>query len=415
MTLIVSKFGGTSVGSLELLHKAADHVANACDSGHQVIVVLSAMGDETDRLLSLAEQISNTPKPRELDALLSTGEQISVTLLSMILAEKQYPAISMTGWQVPIKTDQYYNKARIQGISTERVSNALDDGKIVVITGFQGVDENDNITTLGRGGSDTTAVAMAVAMQADECRIYTDVDGVYTADPRIVKAAKCLTTITYEEMLEMASLGSRVLQTRAVEFAGKYNVQLRVLSSLTGSIGTLICREENIMEDALISGIAHNINEAKLTIIGVPDKPGVAYKILEPIGNANIEVDMILQNVGVNNTTDFTFTVSRDNYDQAEQILKKIADQMGAKGVVGAANIAKLSVIGVGMRSHSGIASKIFKVLADENINIQMISTSEIKVSVVVEEKYIELAVRSIHQAFGLENGVLLNDKATDS
>ncbi len=402
MALIVQKYGGTSVGTVEKIQLVAEKIIETKKEGHQVVVVVSAMSGETNRLLALAKNISSSPDNRELDVLLSTGEQVTIALLSMALKEKGFDAISYTGGQISIQTDSSHSKARINNIEVGRVQRKLEDGKIVVIAGFQGVDEHGNITTLGRGGSDTTAVAMATALSAQECRIYTDVNGVYTADPRIVDDAKKLSSITYEEMLEMASLGSKVLQTRAVEFAGKYNINLRVLSSFEEGSGTLITNEEEIMEAALISGIAHNTDEAKLTVIGVPDKPGVASLILTPIAEANIEVDMIVQNVGVNNSTDFTFTVHRNDYDKAMSILKRTAKEINAADVIGDDKIVKISVVGVGMRSHAGVARTIFKVLANEKINIQMISTSEIKVSVVVDEKHLESGVRTLHMAFGL-------------
>jgi aspartate kinase len=407
MALIVQKYGGTSVGTVERIQAVADKVIETRKQGHQVVVVVSAMSGETDRLLTLAKSISQKPVPRELDVLLSTGEQTTIALLSMALEEKGQPAVSYTGGQVHIRTDNEHNKARIVDIDGARVHKQLEEGKVVVIAGFQGIDEDGNITTLGRGGSDTTAVAMAAALKADECRIYTDVDGVYTADPRVVSDARRLETITYEEMLEMASLGSKVLQIRSVEFARKYNVNLRVLSSFEEGTGTLITDEDENMEAALISGIAHNKDEAKLTIVGVPDMPGIASQILGPIADANIEVDMIVQNVGLDNKTDFTFTVNRNDFEKTMEILKKTADAIGAKEVSGDNRIVKISVVGVGMRSHAGIASKMFKTLADEGINIQMISTSEIKVSVVVAENYLELGVRTLHAAFGLENGAM--------
>jgi aspartate kinase len=411
MALIVQKYGGTSVGTIERIQAVADKVIESKKQGHQIVVVVSAMSGETDRLLLLAKSLSHTPTPRELDVLLSTGEQVTIALLSMALAEKGYPAVSYTGGQVHIRTDNEHNKARIVDIDSARVHKKLHEGNIVVVAGFQGVDEDGNITTLGRGGSDTTAVAMAAALKADECRIYTDVDGVYTADPRIVDNAQRLPVITYEEMLEMASLGSKVLQIRSVEFARKYNVNLRVLSSFKEGPGTLITDEDENMEAALISGIAHNRDEAKLTIVGVPDKPGIASQILGPIADANIEVDMIVQNVGLDNSTDFTFTVNRNDFDNALAILKKTAKAIDAKDVSGDNKIVKISVVGVGMRSHAGIASTMFKALADEGINIQMISTSEIKVSVVVAEKYLELGVRTLHSAFGLDGGAILDSK----
>lgn len=408
MALIVQKYGGTSVATVERILAVADKVIETKKQGHQVVVVVSAMSGETDRLLSLANNITQTPAPRELDVLLSTGEQATIALLSMALQEKGQAAVSYTGGQVHIRTDNEHNKARIVDIDTVRVHKQLDDGKVVVIAGFQGVDEDGNITTLGRGGSDTTAVAMTAVLKAEECRIYTDVDGVYTADPRVVENARRLHSITYEEMLEMASLGSKVLQIRSVEFARKYNVNLRVLSSFKDGSGTLITDEDENMEAALISGIAHNKDEAKLTIVGVPDNPGIASQILGPIADANIEVDMIVQNVGMDNSTDFTFTVNRADYDKALSILKKTAKAIKAKDVSGDNKIVKISVVGVGMRSHAGIANTMFKALAEEGINIQMISTSEIKVSVVVAEKYLELGVRILHSSFGLENGAVV-------
>ncbi|MEM7026827.1 MAG: aspartate kinase [Pseudomonadota bacterium] len=405
MALIVQKYGGTSVGSIDRIHAVADRVLETVQQGNKVVVVVSAMSGETDRLVGLAKSISDKPIPREMDVLLSTGEQVTIALLSMCLEEKGQSAISYTGGQVCIRTDDAHSKARILDIDSANVLAALEQGKVVVIAGFQGNDQDGNITTLGRGGSDTTAVAMAAALKADECRIYTDVDGVYTADPRIVEGAQRLPNITYEEMLEMASLGSKVLQIRSVEFARKYNVNLRVLSSFKDGPGTLITEEDEDMEAALISGIAHNKDEAKLTIVGVPDQPGIASQILGPIADANIEVDMIVQNVGVDNTTDFTFSVHRNDFDQAMSILQNTSKEIGAKQVTGDNKIAKISVVGVGMRSHAGIASKMFKTLAAEGINIQMISTSEIKISVVVAEKYLELGVRTLHSAFELENG----------
>ena len=404
MALLVQKFGGTSVGSIARIQDVAEKVAEARSEGHDVVVVVSAMSGETNRLLGLAQEISEQPSSREMDVLLSTGEQVTIALLTMALEEKNCQARSFTGSQVHIRTDSAHNKARIIDIDAARVKKALKAGEVVVIAGFQGIDEHGNITTLGRGGSDTTAVAMAAALEADECHIFTDVDGVYTADPRVEPKARRLDVITYEEMLEMASLGSKVLQIRSVEFARNYNVQLRVLSSFEEGDGTLITAEDEGMEQALISGIAHNKDEAKLTVVGVPDKPGIAYKILGPIADANIEVDMIVQNVGVNNTTDFTFTVNRNDFEKALGILKKIASELGASDVTGDDHIVKISVVGVGMRSHAGIASKMFNALSEEGINIKMISTSEIKVSVVVDEKYLELGVRTLHSEFNLED-----------
>lgn len=403
MALLVQKFGGTSVGSIERIDAVAERVIAAREAGHDIVVVVSAMSGETDRLLGLAREITPQPGGRELDVLLSTGEQVTIALLSLALTARGCSARSYTGGQVQIRTDNVYNKARILDINCDRVRSDLAAGRVVVVAGFQGIDDDGNITTLGRGGSDTTAVAMAAALQADECRIYTDVDGVYTADPRIVPQACRLERITYEEMLEMASLGSKVLQIRSVEFASKYNVNLRVLSSFVEGPGTLITHEDESMEQALISGIAHNRDEAKLTVVGVPDKPGIASSILGPIAAANIEVDMIVQNVGIDNTTDFTFTVHRSDYEKALGILKKVAAELEAKDVTGDNKIVKISVVGVGMRSHAGIANKMFRALADEGINIMMISTSEIKVSVVVAEKYLELGVRTLHSAFELD------------
>lgn len=403
MALIVQKYGGTSVGTVERIEAVADKVAGARARGDNVIVVVSAMSGETNRLLELANAINDTPVPRELDVLLSTGEQVTIALLSMALEKRNCPAHSYTGAQVHILTDSAHNKARIMDIDAERVKNDLRAGRVVVVAGFQGIDEHGNITTLGRGGSDTTAVAMAAALKADECQIYTDVDGVYTTDPRVVSNARRLERITFEEMLEMASLGSKVLQIRAVEFAGKYNVPLRVLSSFEEGKGTLITFEDENMEQPLISGIAFNRDEAKLTVRGVPDQPGIAHKILGPIADANIEIDMIVQNVSADDTTDFTFTVHRNDCNKGLDILKRIGKNLGAGEVNSDDKIVKISLVGVGMRSHAGIASSMFETLAREGVNIQMISTSEIKISVVVDEKYLELAVRALHDAFGLE------------
>jgi aspartate kinase len=403
MALYVYKFGGTSVGTVERIKAVAQKVKNAHDLGDQIVIVVSAMSGETNRLIALAKEMQQQPTDRELDVLVSTGEQVTVALLSMALNEIGCPAWSFTGSQVKILTDSAFTKARIRNIDDSRMRDQLNEGKVVVVAGFQGVDENDNITTLGRGGSDTTAVALAAALKADECLIFTDVDGVYTTDPRIEPKARRLDRITFEEMLEMASLGSKVLQIRSVEFAGKYNVALRVLSSFTEGAGTLITYEDTQMESALISGIAFNRDEAKLTITGVPDKPGVASKILVPIAEANIEVDMIVQNIADDETTDFTFTVHRNDYHRAKASLEKTCIELGARKVTGDDGIVKVSIVGVGMRSHAGIASTMFKALADEGINIRMISTSEIKISVVVDEKYLELAVRVLHQAFKLD------------
>jgi aspartate kinase len=404
MALYVQKYGGTSVGSVERIQGVADKVKSFRDNGHDVVVVVSAMSGETNRLIGLASEMQETPDPREMDVLVSTGEQVTIALLCMALKARGCDARSYTGGQVKIRTDSAHMKARIQNIDVDNMRTDLNKGRVVVVAGFQGVDEEGNITTLGRGGSDTTGVALAAALQADECQIYTDVDGVYTTDPRVVEGARRLNEITFEEMLEMASLGSKVLQIRAVEFAGKYNVPLRVLHSFQDGPGTLITIEsDNQMEQPVISGIAFNRDEAKLTIAGVPDVPGVASKILSPISAANIEVDMILQNIGAEGLTDFTFTVHRNDFAKAKEILDGIAADLGAKGTEGADNIAKVSIVGVGMRSHAGVASTMFDCLAEENINIQMISTSEIKVSVVIAEKYLELAVRALHSAFDLE------------
>jgi len=405
MSLIVQKYGGTSVGGIERIKAVAAKIKTWCDRGDRVVVVVSAMSGETDHLLALAKEIQERPNPREMDVLLSTGEQVTIALLSMALEGVGCPAKSYTGSQVHIRTDNSHNKARIRKINGARVEADLDAGYVVVVAGFQGVDEEGNITTLGRGGSDTSAVAMAAALGADECQIYTDVDGVYTTDPRIEPQARRLDRITFEEMLELASLGSKVLQIRAVEFAGKYRVPLRVLSSFdeTGGEGTLISFEEETVEGAVISGIACNRNEAKLTVLGVPDQPGVAHKILGPISEANIDVDMIIQNVTADKaTTDFTFTVHRNDYERALEILDATARSLAAQEVSGDDRIAKISLVGVGMRSHAGIASRMFAALAQEGINIQMISTSEIKISVVVNGKYSELGVRALHQAFEL-------------
>jgi aspartate kinase len=405
MALIVQKYGGTSVANVERIRAVAERVAKFKMLGHQVVVVLSAMSGETNRLITLAKQIQAQPDPRELDMLVSTGEQVTIALLAMALNDLGLKARSYTGAQVRILTDNAFTKARILSIDEARMRADLDSGHVVVVAGFQGVDEQGNITTLGRGGSDTTGVALAAALKADECQIYTDVDGVYTTDPRIVPEARRLKTITFEEMLEMASLGSKVLQIRSVEFAGKYKVKLRVLSSFQDEgDGTLITFEENdSMEQAIISGIAFNRDEAKITVVGVPDQPGIAYQILGPVADANIDIDMIVQNVGHENTTDFTFTVHRNDFAKAMDIVKANAATIGAREVTGDDKIAKVSIVGVGMRSHVGIARKMFETLSKENINLQMISTSEIKISVVVEDKYTELAVRALHQAFELD------------
>jgi len=405
MALIVQKFGGTSVASTDRIKNVAKRVARWKAQGHDIIVVPSAMSGETNRLIGLAKEISSVPDPRELDVIASTGEQVTIGLLAMALKEEGLKAKSYTGPQVRVLTDSTFTKARILQIDDEKVRKDLANGYVVVVAGFQGADENGNITTLGRGGSDTSAVALAAALKADECQIYTDVDGVYTTDPRVEPDARKLDTITFEEMLEMASLGSKVLQIRSVEFAGKYKVKLRVLSSFHDEgEGTLITVEEDKqMEQPIISGIAFNRDEAKLTILGVPDRPGIAYQLLGPIADANIDVDMIIQNISHDGTTDFSFTVNRGEYAKAMDILKSTAEKLGARGVVGDNKICKVSAVGVGMRSHPGVASKMFNVLGQEGINIRMIATSEIKISVVVEEKYLELTVRVLHKAFGLD------------
>ena len=415
MALIVHKYGGTSMGSTARIKNVAQRVAKWHDAGYQIVVVPSAMSGETNRLIGLARELMPEPDPRELDMLASTGEQVSVALLAMALKSIGKEAVSYAGWQVAIKTDSAFTKARIQSIDDVKVRADLDAGRIVIITGFQGVDGGGNIATLGRGGSDTSAVAIAVAMKAQECLIYTDVDGVYTTDPRVVSEARRLDTVTFEEMLEMASLGSKVLQIRSVEFAGNYKMPTRVLSSLTDPLmpleeearsGTLISfEEENNMEQAAITGIAFNRDEAKITILGVPDKPGIAYQILGPIADANIEVDMIIQNQSVDGKTDFTFTVPRGEYGKSMEVLtSSVKEHIGAASVLGDAKVSKVSVVGVGMRSHVGIASQMFRTLSEEGINILMISTSEIKISVLIDEKYMELAVRALHKAFDLEN-----------
>ena len=414
MSLIVHKYGGTSMGSVERIKNVARRVAKWHAAGHQMVVVPSAMSGETNRLIALAKEIQDQPDPRELDMLASTGEQVSVGLLAMALQAIGVPAVSYAGWQVPVRTDNAYTKARIESIDDARVRADLQAGRVVIITGFQGVDPEGNITTLGRGGSDTSAVAVAAALAAEECLIYTDVDGVYTTDPRIVPEARRLARITFEEMLEMASLGSKVLQIRSVEFAGKYRVKTRVLSSLTppdidlateAESGTLITFEEDEqMEKAVISGIAFNRDEAKITVTNVPDRPGIAYQILGPVAESNIDVDMIIQNASVGGNTDFSFTVHRNEYQKAMAVLNdSVKAGINAGDIVGDPKIAKVSVVGIGMRSHVGIASLMFRTLSQEGINIQMISTSEIKISVVIEDKYMELAVRALHKAFELE------------
>jgi aspartate kinase len=403
MALIVQKYGGTSVGSIERIEKVAEKVKSFRDQGHDMVIVVSAMTGETNRLIDLAKQITPDPDKRELDQMVSTGEQVTIALLAMALQKRGVPAVSFTGFQVPVKTDSSHSKARILEIDGARMRAELKAGKVVVVAGFQGIDADGNITTLGRGGSDTTGVALAAALKADECQIYTDVDGVYTTDPRVEPRARRLDRITFEEMLEMASLGSKVLQIRSVEFAGKYKVPLRVLHSFQDGPGTLITLDEDTMEAPLISGIAFTRDEAKFTLRGVPDKPGIASLILGPVGDANVEVDMIVQNVGTDGSADFTFTVARGEFQKAQRVLEKVAKDLGARELAADDRIAKVSLVGVGMRSHAGVASRMFKALAAEGINIQMISTSEIKVSVIIEEKYLELAVRALHAAFELD------------
>ncbi len=417
MALIVQKYGGTSMGSISRIKNVAKRIKSWHDNGHQVVVVVSAMSGETNRLIDLATQISKNPDPREYDQMVSTGEQVSISLLAMALQSIGVGARSFTGGQVAIKTDNTHNKARIQSIDDKRIRKQLDAGNVVIVAGFQGIDEKGDITTLGRGGSDTTGVALAAALKADECQIYTDVDGVYTTDPRLTSKAKKLRRITFEEMLEMASLGSKVLQIRSVEFAGKYQVPLRVLSSFDedidgkfdedfkNNVGTLITIDEgDSMEQPLISGIAFNRDEAKIVVRGVPDHPGIAAAILTPVGNANIEIDMILQNVSSNGLTDFSFTVHRSDMDKTIEVLNnEVKEEIGAAEVFGDDKVVKISLVGVGMRSHAGVASTMFQTLAENNVNIQMISTSEIKISVLTQEQYLEKAVKKLHTAFGLD------------
>lgn len=414
MALIVQKYGGTSVGSVERIKNVARRIAKWQNAGHQVVVVVSAMSGETNRLIALAKEIQKNPDPRELDVIASTGEQVTIGLLAMALQNLGVPARSYTGTQVRVLTDNAFTKARIKEIDSHRIMADLNDGKVVIVAGFQGCDEEGNITTLGRGGSDTSAVALAAALHADECLIFTDVDGIYTTDPRVVSDARKLDVVAFEEILEMASLGSKVLQIRSVEFAGKYRVPTRVLSSLTdpdipvdeeANSGTLITFEEDPkMEKVVVSGIAFSRNEAKITLPHVPDTPGIAYKILGHIAEANIEVDMIVQNAAKNGLTDFSFTVSRNDLDKAMKVLEKeVTPYLGEEGILTDASIAKISCVGIGMRSHAGVAAKMFRVLAEENINIKMISTSEIRTSIVVDDKYMELAVRALHKAFGLD------------
>ena len=417
MALIVQKYGGTSMGSIDRIKNVARRVKRWHDHGHQVVVVVSAMSGETNRLIDLARQISTQPDPREYDQMVSTGEQVSISLLAMAIKELGVGARSFTGRQVAIKTDNSHNKARIESIEGDNIREQLDAGNVVIVAGFQGIDDEGNATTLGRGGSDTTGVAIAAALKADECQIYTDVDGVYTTDPRVTSKAKKLEKITFEEMLEMASLGSKILQIRSVEFAGKYGVPLRVLSSFDtdtdgsfdedfkNNVGTLITIDEgDSMEQAIISGIAFNRDEAKIVVRGVPDHPGIASAILSPIGRANIEIDMIVQNVSTNGTTDFSFTVNRSDMEKTIKVLDdEVKNEIGAADVLGNSDVVKVSLVGVGMRSHAGVASLMFQTLAENNINIQMISTSEIKVSVLIQEQYLDKAVKSLHTAFGLD------------
>lgn len=405
MALIVQKYGGTSVGDVDRIQQVAQRIKRYHDQQHQIVVVVSAMSGETNRLVQLGKDISGTHFfPREMDVLTASGEQVSIALLSMALQRLGLSAKSMLGGQVAIKTDSAHGKARISHIETATLRAALEAGCIPVVAGFQGVDPDGNLTTLGRGGSDTSAVALAAALGADECEICTDVDGVYTADPRVVDSARRLPRVTFEEMLELASLGSKVLHPRSVEFAGRYRVPLRVMSTFVDGDGTLITTENDTMEQPLVSGIAHARDEAKITIAGVPDIPGIASRILGPVGRANVEVDMIVQNTGADGLTDFTFTVKREDYDRARQLLKPVVEEIKAREIGGDNTIAKVSIVGVGMRSHAGVATRMFDCLASENINIQMISTSEIKISVVVAEKYLELAVRALHSEFDLEN-----------
>lgn len=411
MALIVQKFGGTSVANVERIQNVADKVAHFVAQGHQIVVAVSAMSGETNRLTSMANEMQKRPSRREMDVLLTTGEQVTIALLAMALQERNCDAISYTGWQVPIQTDAVHAKARIEEIDSDKLKSQLSQGKVIVVAGFQGVTPAGDITTLGRGGSDTTAVALAAALNADECQIYTDVDGVYTTDPRVVPEAKRLDNITYDEMLELASLGAKVLQIRSVEFASKYNVPLRVLSSMKDGGGTLILSEAELkkqekgssMEKPVISGIAFSRDEAKVQVLGVPDKPGVAYQILGPISDANLDIDMIIQNQGVDGTTDFTFTVPRSELETALDIMKKTCQPLGAREVLMDKDIVKISLVGIGMKSHAGIASTMFKTLAEKNINIQMIGTTEIKISVVIDESQLEEGVKALHTAFELD------------
>lgn len=404
MALIVQKYGGSSVADCDLIKRVADHVIACKKQGDDVVVVLSAMAGETDRLINLARQVQPVSDPRELDVLLSTGEQMTISLFAMAVRERGFKAMSFLGYQVPIDTDSAYGKARILDISTERLNAAIKSGHIPVVAGFQGVTPRGNITTLGRGGSDTTAVAVAVVLNADICEIYTDVDGVYTTDPNICPDAKKIDRISYDEMMEMASLGAKVLDIRSVEFAMRYGMPLYVRSSFTGNSGTHVVKEDETMEQVLVSGVTYSRKEARVTITKVPDNPGIAASIFNPISDANIVVDMIIQNTRAGDLTDMTFTIPRGDYDQAMKIVKKVANEIGAENVAGDQNIAKVSIVGVGMRNHAGVASKMFDILARHGINILMISTSEIKISCVIEEKYTELAVRALHEEFGLDH-----------
>jgi len=406
MALIVQKFGGSSVADVARIRHAAERVIAERERGNEVVVVVSAMGGQTDSLVEMAHDLQDSPAAREMDQLLATGEQVTISLMAMALLQRQFEARSFTGGQVAIRTDDVHTKARIQDIDRDHLRAALDEGQIPVVAGFQGVGPDGQTTTLGRGGSDTTAVALAAALEADECHIYTDVDGVYTTDPRIVPEARRLQTITFEEMIELASLGAKVLQIRAVEFAGKYNVPVRVRSTFDEGEGTLITVEEEAMEKALVSGIAHNEDEAKVTIIGVPDRPGIAHSVIGTVAKANVNVDMIIQNQGEHGKTDFTFTVPRSDYKEVMDLLQPVCDDIEAEALTGSDRIAKISVVGVGMRNHAGVADRMFEALSREGVNIQMIATSEIKVSVVVDQKYTELAVRALHEAFELDKPV---------
>ncbi len=402
MALLVQKYGGTSVGDIEKIKKVAERVIESCESGNKVVVTLSAMAGQTDNLIRLSKEITETPEPRELDVLMATGEQVSVSLFAMAVKSMGYDCRSLLGFQAAIHTDKIYGKARIKKVDTDRILKELDKKRIVAVAGFQGIDESGNITTLGRGGSDTTAVALAAALNANVCEIFTDVDGVFSADPNICIHARKLERITYEEMLELASLGAKVLDIRSVEFAKKFNVPIHVRSSFTRNEGTMVVAENKEMEKVLVSGVVFDKNEARVTIVKVPDRPGIAFKIFDPVFKAGIVVDMIIQNTSAEGITDLTFTVTKTNFGETIKLVKEVAKEIGAKKVLGDQNISKVSIIGLGMRNHAGVASKMFETLSKENINISMISTSEIKISCVIEEKYTELAVRALHEAFGL-------------